>query len=138
MISRMTNGSEMNVVAINIPGKAKRTLTPAARASGASQPVRPKRTISMKPAMTGETAKGRSTIPLTNRLPGNRRSRTSSHAAATPNTVLIAVAPSARRKVSLMADRASGVERASKKARTPRDSAPRASAASGAKRSSIA
>ena len=124
-------GREMKIVANRIPGNAKTTLIPNASVMAVSQPVLPNNRINMKPAMTGETANGMSTSPLRIRRPQNL-SRTSTHAMQRPNTVLIAVAPTAIIKVSLSELTAASDDSSRTTAPKPSASAPQKIASSGA------
>ena len=83
-----------------MPGNAKTTFIPSASIKPVSHPFLPNRRMSMRPAITGETANGISTNPFRIRLPQNS-SRTNVHAMHNPKTVLMAVAATAMIKVNL-------------------------------------
>jgi hypothetical protein len=121
----------MKIVAKRIPGSANTTFIPSASVSGVSQPVLPNKRINMKPAITGDTAKGISTSPLRMRLP-QKLSRTNTHAMQRPNSVLMTVAPTAIIKVSLSEFIASGEVIAVANAPKPSPSAPQPIAIKGA------
>jgi hypothetical protein len=73
-------------VASTIPGMEKITWKPAS-ATPANQPFTPHRSTSETPTITGDTAKGRSTMACTTPRPG-KRPRASASAVTRPNTTL--------------------------------------------------
>src|SRR5947199_4618542 len=69
--SRITNGSEMNIVTMAIDGRAKRIWIPRAWKNDWNHPPVPNSSTAISPTITGETPSGRSTSADRMRLPGN-------------------------------------------------------------------
>src|ERR1700722_8738228 len=133
MSSRAMNGKVTNMVASTMPGTANTTRMWWTRRYPPNQPCEPNSRMKMSPAMTGDTAKGRSMSVINALLPRNSNLAIA-HAAATPNTRLKGTATAATRSVSLTADHAIGSEIAVTYAPTPLASAWANTASSGSNR----
>ena len=84
--SRAMNGKVMNVVASTMPGSAKMTLKSCSLSQPPNQPRAPNTSTKIRPAITGETANGRSISVSSSPLPRNSY-LVIAQAAQVPNTV---------------------------------------------------
>ena len=116
--SRATKGKVTNMVAITMPGTAKTIFRSRAASHGPSSPCRPKSSTKTRPAMTGETAKGRS-ISVTSALFPRNENFAMPHAAAIPKTTLTGTAMAAASSVRRMAASESGARIAARYAPGP-------------------
>ena len=113
MISRATNGNETKIVASTIPGTANTILMSCSDSHGPSTPCRPNSRTNTIPAITGETANGRSISVVSSCLP--RKSNFAiAQPAHTPNSRLAGTAMAAAISVSFSAAIASGSRIAAK------------------------
>ena len=120
--SRATNGKVTNTVATTIPGMAKITLRSCSANHGPNHPLAPNSNTHTKPAITGDTANGRSISEINNARPRNRN-LVNAHAAASPKAVFNGTEIAAAVKVSRTADHAAGSRNAAKYTSPPRRNA---------------
>jgi hypothetical protein len=111
MSSRATNGKVTKIVASTIPGTAKTMWMPCACRNAPNQPLLPNSRMKTRPAMTGDTANGRS-ISVTSALLPRNSNFAIAHAAATPKIMLSGTVIAATNSVSLTAAKASGSDTA--------------------------
>jgi len=90
-----------------MPGSAKTILISCANNHSPNSPCEPNNKINTKPAITGETAKGKSTI-VSNRFFPLKLNFVSAHAAITPKIALRGTVMATTINVSLIAANASG------------------------------
>src|SRR5690606_29351210 len=105
--SRAINGKVTKIVANTMPGTAKIMRILFSESQGPSQLWAPNSNTYIKPATTGDTAKGKSINVINACLPRNWN-LVIDQAAAKPNTTLSGTAIAAANKVSLIAAHASG------------------------------
>ena len=103
---------------------------------GPNQPLAPKSSTHTRPAITGETANGRSMSESNNARP-LKRCLVTAHAAAMPNKVLSGTAMAAVRSVSFTADQAASSYSEARKTSQPRRSASMNTANSGINRNNV-
>ena len=100
------NGKVMKVVASTMPGRAKMTLKSWSLSQPPNQPRAPNTSTKIRPAITGDTANGRSMSVSSRPLPRNSY-LVIAQAAAVPNTVLSGTEMAATVSVMRMAASAS-------------------------------
>ena len=105
--SRATYGKVTNMVASMIPGRANTMLMLCCCSHAPNQPCNPNSSTNTMPAITGETASGRSMRVMRTLLPRNSNLAIA-QAAASPNTVLIGTTTAAVSSVRRMAAAVSG------------------------------
>src|SRR5690606_6407873 len=109
--SRATKGKVTNTVASTMPGTAKMILMSCSTNHGPNQPLTPNTSTYIRPTMTGDTENGKSIRVVSRCLPRNSNLAIA-QAAATPNTRFSGTEITAVSKVSLIAERASGSDKA--------------------------
>ena len=82
-----------------IDGRAKMIWIPRRAKNGSNHPPRPNSSTAISPTITGETARGRSTMALTSRFPG-KESLVTTRATRTPNTLVTATVTTVMMPVS--------------------------------------
>src|SRR4030088_2713020 len=120
--ARATNGNVTKIVASAMPGTANSTWILWACSHGPQKPCAPNSSTKTRPEITGLTENGRSIREISKVL--SRKSNFAiAQAAIKPNTRLRLTEIAATNSVSLIADSASGSERAAKYAPTPLENA---------------
>src|SRR5579863_6630 len=122
MSSLAMNGNVTKMVASTMPGTANTTRMWCIRRKPPNQPCEPNSSTKTSPAMTGDTANGKSMSVIKALLP-RKLNLAIAHAAATPNTRLQGTAMAATYSVSLTAVHATGSDMATKYAPMPLASA---------------
>ena len=107
IISRATKGEVMKSVARMIPGVANTMRISCSPSHAPNHPELPNKSTKIRPAMTGETANGRSINVMRSPLPRNSNFAMS-QAVATPKMVLRGTVMITTKRVSLIAASASG------------------------------